>query len=247
MKKVFGVVLLICFLFTGTISYYQVLDIRAEKDREQAAEAAAEIAAEIPLVDMDALFRTHGPEEVIAHINGREVKWEEYFYYYSEAISEIENIFAYLASAGYETSWSDVYQDNMTFAEIPALSAEQSIRQYEAIESFALENGITLSEEAEKEIDRQILTAAEQYCGEDATEEDFAQYLSVIYLPLSVYRQMMHTNAVYQQTFSELYGEPTEDGSSEADYGEKLQQVFSGLKLDFVPEFSVPALETSLA
>ena len=214
----------ICFLFTGVLSVFQVKNLAADAAKQQ--ESYTEVVSAVP-----------GIEEVVATVNGEPVLWDEYFYFYCGYVAEVESIMDYYGQHGVPISWEDTYQDGLTWADVPAESAEQSILEYRGIHLFAEENGISLPADAEEQIDRQIRESAESLLGEEATEEAFAAYLAKGYLSMPVYRRMLSTNLLYQQVLTELYGDSSEESdvqNAQADLTEKLQQNLENIS--FVPE-----------
>ena len=251
MKNFISIALLICLLFTGAISYRQVLELKREK--ELASVSAEETVAdeiqsvEVPQVDMKALYAARNASETVGTVDGRELTWQDYFYFYSGSIREVENLMSYFGAYGYALSWDDEYEEGITFAEIPEENAVQAIRQYAAIEAFAQEQGLALSAEEEDALRAQVLSDAEHYCGEGATEEQLEAYLAEVYLPLPVYRQMLHTNAVYQKLLNELYGGESEDGSNEAALSEALVKRLADVDYEPAEGFTAPSLKDYLA
>ena len=235
MKKIMALAALVCFLFTGALSVFQVKTLAAESAKQEAA--IIEDAPAVTGTDYEALYRSHPAEEVVATVNGEPVLWDEYFYFYCGYVAEVESIMDYYGQQGVPLSWEGEYKDGMTWADVPAESAEQSILEYRGIHLFAEENGIALPADAEEQIDRQIKESAESVFGEGATEEEFAAYLAKGYLSMPVYRNMLSTNLLYQQLLAELYGNTSEEAevqNAQADLTEKLQQNLE--KISFVPE-----------
>lgn len=237
MKRITALAAVICFLFTGALSVFQVKTLAAETAKQQSSytvEAPAPVG-----IDYEALYRSHPAEELVATVNGEPVLWDEYFYFYCGYVAEVESIMEYYGQHGVPISWEDDYQDGLTWAEVPAETAEQSILEYRGIHLFAEENGITLPADAEEQIEREIKASAESLLGEGATEEAFAAYLAKGYLSMPVYRRMLTTNLLYQQLLSELYGDTSEEAevqNAQADLTEKLKQNLE--KISFVPEES---------
>ena len=96
MKKIIAAGLLICLLFTGCLSVYQVKAMAARAAEEEAANAYVPPSPTICTVDFDALYRSHDPEEVVCTVNDIPVSWEEYFYFYSSYALQIENTMEFL-------------------------------------------------------------------------------------------------------------------------------------------------------
>ena len=214
----------IFFLFTGVLSVFQVKNLAADAAKQQ--ESYTEVVSAVPGIDYEALYRSHPAEEVVATVNGEPVLWDEYFYFYCGYVAEVESIMDYYSQHGVPISWEDTYQDGLTWADVPAESAEQSILEYRGIHLFAEENGISLPADAEEQINRQIRESAESLLGEEATEEAFAAYLAKGYLSMPVYRRMLSTNLLYQQVLTELYGDSSEESDVQNAQAEKIFPLF---------------------
>ena len=215
MKKIVALLAVICLLFTGGISYSQVLRMKEAASAAHQAVAvypAEEAAVRIESVDIDSLYAAYPPEKVVGTVAGRELSWSEYFYFFRSYILSMESAMLYYGQYGYSASWDDVYDEasGLTWRDLPALSTEQDIREYSAISVFAAENGMTLSAEAEAEVEADLLAAAKEALGENASLEEFEAYLAPYYLPLDVYRQMLRTDHLYRQILSEHYNAPDE-------------------------------------
>ena len=182
----------------------------------ETTEDDAEAEAEEPdkVIDYAAIYATHDPDEVVMTIDGNDITWSEYFYFYYYSANQISQYMDYYAAYGYDVSWDDALdEDGTTFAQEPAIEAESSVQQLIAIQGFAKENGIELNDENKEALE----TAREQNIasfGEDATEDTFIEYLSEQYLPYDLYNQMMEANYIYQQTFTDIYGQ---DGANVSD------------------------------
>ena len=73
MKKIIAAGLLICLLFTGCLSVYQVKAMAARAAEEEAANAYVPPSPTIRTVDFDALYRSHDPEEIVCTVNDEPV------------------------------------------------------------------------------------------------------------------------------------------------------------------------------
>ena len=213
MKKWIAALLVICALFTGGISVSQVKEMKAaasaEKARAAAAEQAEAAAETTASVDYLALYQSHDPDEIVGTCDGRDISWQEYFYYYYGYASDIESYMSTMAMYGMPLSWEDVYDEEsgMTYAQLPAAAAPEELRQYETIDGYASGKNIALSEENAALVAEQIDSVRTGYLGEDATEEDLEALLMESYLPLSLYKRLLSSNYLYQQVFTEEYGE----------------------------------------
>ena len=249
MKRIVALLAVACLLFTGGISYTQVLRMKEEASAASQYTAvlpAEEAAVQIDTVDLGSLYAAYPPEKVIGTVAGRELKWSEYFYFFRSYVLSMESAMLYYTQVGYPVSWDDVYDEasGLTWRDLPALSTEQDIREYSAISAFAAENGFALSAEAEAEVESELLDAAKEALGENATLEEFEAYLVPYYLPLDVYRHMLRTDHLYRQILSERYNAP-DDADEEtveqarsafsADLSEVYNRTVITWSDDFVP------------
>ena len=221
MKKLIALILVLCLAFAGLVGY---LGSRQAGDEIYApavtASPAEDVQLEIPAgpgeIDYAAMYALHDPDEVVFTVEGQDVTWGLYFYmFYTQA----QNMSSYLQSMAYyglELGWEDEYAEGMTFADMPADMAEQTLTQLCAIRSFAQENNITLSEEKQAALEEQMQAELEMVCGEGATEEDFAAFLADNYLTLERYRWLNETSYLYQESYIQLYGDAGELYDEEA-------------------------------
>ena len=124
----------------------------------------------------------------------------------------MENYINTMASYGATISWDDPWsQDSAeSYAEYVPVNAEEQIKQVNSIEDFAAENNVVLSDEILAEMDEQLKSTIASVCGEDATEEEFNEYLEQAYLTRELYDRMNRMNYLYQQGYTQLYGETGE-------------------------------------
>ena len=236
MKKIVALLALACLLFTGCISYFQVLRIKEESNAasQQVLSSVSETSAlQLDFVDLAALYAAHSPDTVVGTVGDREITWSEFFYFYGSYILDVESAMQYYAQYGYAISWDDVFDETSGTAwrELPAESAVQDIREYTAISSFSAEKGITLSDEAEAAVEASLLDAARDALGETATLADFESFLAQYYLPVDVYRQMLRTNSLYNQILTEQY-HVTEESDTET-----LEQARTAFSADLLPVY----------
>ena len=188
----------------------------ADAEAAEAADNSEEpAAAPSYVIDYEALFKSRDPEEVVMTVDGREVSWNEYYYwirYYAEYIQYYIDMYKYY---GMDYKWTDPADEEgtMTLADSVRQDAGNHMSMICAIENYAEQNGIELSEEAQKAIDEGIKDQTVQYCGEDATEEDFDKFLrETDYLSLDIYRRYNRASYLHHEIFEQLYGK----------YGEKV-------------------------
>ena len=217
MKKLVVILAVVCVLFAGVVGYMSFTNRPADVDPAEEPEASQTLDAQesaepvqVLSVDYDAMRASHEPDEIVATCNGRDVRWDEYFYWVSYNAAQVENYINSMATYyGMEVSWDDPWgQDtDQSFAEYVPASAEEQIRQVNCIEDFAAENNVVLSDETLAEMEEQLKSTIASTCGEDATEEDFNEYLDQVYMTRALYDRMTQMNYLYQQGYTQLYGE----------------------------------------
>ena len=101
------------------------------------------------VIDYDALFKSRDPEEVVMTVDGKEVTWNEFFYwirYYAEYIQYYINMYKYY---GMDYKWTGPADEDgtMTLAESVVVDAKNQMGMICTIENYAEEAGYTLPEE----------------------------------------------------------------------------------------------------
>ena len=169
----------------------------------------ADEAEEEARVDFAALYALHSPEEKVLSIGDREETWGDYFYLLYTQASQIENYFDSMAMYyGMRFTWDDpVEEGGATYADAVVESAGNLLKQLDALEFFAEENGVTVTEEMRALIESQKQEDIVSLLGEDGSEEEFYQYLEGQYLSREMYDRAVTQNVLYQESFNALYGE----------------------------------------
>lgn len=230
MKKLVAVLLLLCLAFAalaGVLSYEAedapaVADPYASGDEEgenPAAEAPEDGSQRAKVLDYDAIYALHQPDEVIMTIDGRDVTWDRYFYIFYSQATQTESYFdAMNAYYGMEVGWFDMADEDtgLSYAQLLIDTVEDTLCQLYTIEGLALENGVELTEENKAALEDQLQQDIKDTCGEGAAEADFAEYLSGIYMSLDTYRWINEINYIYQENFIQLYGADGELFTNEA-------------------------------
>ncbi len=230
MKKLFALLLAVLLVFTGAVSYFLQRDKSVPADEpetpapvEQAAEAETEAGAEdisitYQRLDLDALYALHEPDEIVATVRGRDVTWDEYFYWLAAGSASVENYMVQMAIYGGGVSWEDPWGDDPDedFFGYVLNSAEENIKPFLAIEALASENGVTLNEEEQAQVAERMASYRAESVGEDASDEEFVAYLrETERMSLSTLERLMTDSALYQACFRELYGKDGEKLSDE--------------------------------
>ena len=94
-----------------------------------------------------------------------------------------------------------------TYAEAALESVDNLMIQLAALEKFAEENGVEVSEEMRGMIEAQKKQDITSALGEEGTEEAFYEYLEKIHLSRDMYDRIVTQNYLYQESFNRLYGE----------------------------------------
>lgn len=230
MKKFVSILIIICLVFGAAITYTGCGAndaAESETSPEPSAEPSESVddteteTASVPQLDFEALYASHDVDEVVMTMDGEDVTWEEYFYwlYYSgvQVNNYINQMAANMSAYGMNVTWDDAADDSgISFKDYVVQLAEDNIRQIHSIKKFSAENDVTLTEDNLKAIEEQRKTDMVNLCGEEVSDEEFAEFLkSTYYLPIKVYDDMNEINYLYQNCFAKLYGEDGEKLSDE--------------------------------
>ena len=180
----------------------------AETDGSEESEETAAEAVPAQVLDYEAMYACIDPDEVVMTVNGREITWTEYYYwlsYYAEYIQYYMDMYSYY---GMTYRWTDPAdaEGTLTLADSVILDAENHVGMICVIEDFAEENGVSLSAEEQQELEDALKADIADFCGEDATEEDFEKALQEEHLTLDLYKKFNRASMLYQANFKWLYG-----------------------------------------
>ena len=180
--------------------------------------------APIKTLDFDALRELYAPDEVVGDVDGRDVTWEEYYYWLSEMGAQAQNYIYTMAMYGQSLDWNDKFRadSEQTFAEYTVEMAGDCVRQLAALEAVAAELNVTLTAEEEAAVARKLQDDILATCGEGADEEAFNAYLAENHVSRSMYDRMSRANYLFNDIYNALYGENGET-VSEADAMAYLQ------------------------
>ena len=169
-------------------------------------------------LDYDALYTRYAPDEKVLTIDGQEQSWGDYFYVLYTQSGQIEDYFNTMAAYyGIVIGWSDPVEEasETTFADEALDVTERLTVELAALEKYAEENNVVLSDEVQAKMEAQKQQDIITTCGEGATEEDFAEFLQEIYLSREMYDRIVLQNYLYQESFKAIYGENAENLSDE--------------------------------
>ena len=202
----------------GPLSDEDAAAISGTTDGTLPAAPETEDTASSGRVDFEALYALHGSDEKVLSVGEKEENWGDYFYLLYTQASQIENYFDSMAMYyGMQFSWDDLVEEGgeATYAEAVVESAENLLKQLDALEVFAEENGVEISEEMRAVIESQKQEDIVSLLGEEGTPEEFYEYLAGLYLSPEMYDRAVTQNVLYQESFVRLYGENAEKVSDE--------------------------------
>ncbi len=168
-------------------------------------------------LDFEAIRALHEPDEIVGSVAGRDVTWEEYFYWLHDIGSQAEEYARQLAMYGQRLDWTDKLSaaSDATLAEYVIELTQDYSGQLNLIEAVAEESGATLTEENEEEIAERLQETITSLCGADGTEDDFNELLEGEMVSRAMYDRLERANYLYQNAFTAIYGEKGEKVSDE--------------------------------
>ena len=179
-----------------------------ELPEESEAPLGTEALAQRRTIDFEAIRALYPMEEVIGDVDGRDVTWEEYFYWLGDMGTQAQSYIDMLALYGQSLDWEDKYSSESedSFAQYVVRMAQDCVRQMSVVEAVAEENGVTLSEEDKAKIAEQHLQNVAATCGEGASEEDFNAYLEENYITRGIYDRLNALSYLFTNTNDALFG-----------------------------------------
>lgn len=165
-------------------------------------------------INFQSLYSLYDPEEKVLKVDEKEETWGDYFYVLFTQAGQIEDYFnAMSAYYGMKFGWSDTIEEggDETYAEAALQSADNLMIQLGALEKFAAENDVEVSEEMQAMIDAQMEQDVVSALGEEGTREKFLEYLKDIHLSEDMYNRIVTQNFLYQESFNKLYGDKAEN------------------------------------
>ena len=162
-------------------------------------------------INYEALYSLYAPEEKVLKVNDKEETWGDYFYILFTQCGQIEQYFDSMAAYyGMQFHWDEPIEEegeSDTYAEAALESVDNLMIQLGALEKFAAENDVEVSEEMRDMIEAQKKEDITSALGEEGTEEAFYEYLEQIHLSRDMYDRIVTQNYLYQESFNRLYGE----------------------------------------
>ena len=193
----------------------------AQTEQAEALSAQEEPAVASGRINYEELYRLYEPEEKVLKINDKEETWGDYFYILFTQCGQIEQYFDSMAAYyGMQFHWDEPVEEEGeggdTYAAAALESVDNLMIQLAALEKFAEENGVEVSEEMRGMIEAQKKQDITSALGEEGTEEAFYEYLEKIHLSRDMYDRIVTQNYLYQESFNRLYGDQAVDLPDEA-------------------------------
>ena len=183
----------------------------AEPELPEESEEPESTEALLPArtIDYAAIRALYPMDEVIGDVDGRDVTWEEYFYWLGDMGTQAQSYIEMLAMYGQKLDWEDKYSSESedSFAQYVVQMAQDCVRQMSVVEAVAEENGVSLTEADEAEIAETHRQNIAAICGEDASEEDFNTYLEENFVTRGIYDRLNALNYLFKNTNTALFGE----------------------------------------
>ena len=195
----------------GTLSN-ETEGLSADAQPEAPSTVPEEQTVQSGRINYEALYNRYGADEKVLTVNNKEENWGDYFYILFTQCGQIEDYFDSMAAYyGMRFSWDEAIEEEgesgTTYADAALESAENLMIQLGALEAFAEENGVEVSEEMRGLIEAQKQQDIVSALGEEGTEEAFRQHLESIHLSPEMYDRIITQNFLYQESFNKLYGE----------------------------------------
>ena len=193
----------------------------AQTEQAEAPSAPEEPVVASGRINYEELYRLYEPKEKVLKINIKEETWGDYFYILFTQCGQIEQYFDSMAAYyGMQFHWDEPVEEEGeggdTYAEAALESVDNLMIQLAALEKFAEENGVEVSEEMRGMIEAQKKQDITSALGEEGTEEAFYEYLEKIHLSRDMYDRIVTQNYLYQESFNRLYGDQAVDLPDEA-------------------------------
>jgi hypothetical protein len=153
-----------------------------------------------PALNTDGAYGAFGPKTAMMSVNGKDIYWDEMFYFMNYYIKDI------ISSGGQLSDWTAEYSDGVTYADYIVTSATNATIQNKAIQYGAEQLGITLTDEELSTIDTQWAAKAEEAGG----VEQLITKLASEYCTKELYYDLMKTSLLAEACYSALYGEQGE-------------------------------------
>ncbi|SHH79108.1 PPIC-type PPIASE domain-containing protein [Sporobacter termitidis DSM 10068] len=142
-------------------------------------------------------YKSLDPKTVMMTVNGKDVTWDELFYYINYDIYQLQS------KGDQVTDWSAAYQDEQTYAEYILNDATRTILQNAAVEYGADQQKISLSEQDQSDIQADWDSQVQAAEGEEALLAELqSQYSSK-----DIYTHLQQISRLALDCFTSMYGD----------------------------------------
>lgn len=167
------------------------------------------------VLDLEAMYASREPDEIVMTIDGKPLTWQDYFYFYQIQAGQWEQQFQLYQAYGMALGWdSQADEEGHTFAELLGPGTEDLLRQFYAMESLADDLGVEFTEEEQAELQQNHQAFITGRFGEEGTEDQFWEFLDSIHVSRDLYWRINSYDFLYNACMRELCGEN----------GEKLEE-----------------------
>ena len=188
-----------------------VEDAAEPADTEPVEDAAPTDAEETQSLDLEALYALHDPDEIVMTIDGEEIPWRDYFYFYQSHVAQLEQQFQMYQAYGYALGWnSPADEEGHTYAELVGTEVENAMRQILGVEALAKDLNVQLTEEEQAEMQqnhRDLITAR---FGEEGTEEQLYEFLDSLHVSPELYWRINSYSYLLDACMREVCGKDGE-------------------------------------
>jgi hypothetical protein len=169
-------------------------------------------SAALRVLDYEKLWALHAPEEIVGSVDGRDLTWDEYFYWLHNWGVEAESYIQMMLMYGQRVDWTDKLSSESedTLADYVVDLAKDYALQFKVIEAVAEETGAALTPEDEAALAAQLQETIVSACGEGASEEDFNALLEESFISRAMYDRVTSADYLVNGIYSALYGEKSE-------------------------------------
>lgn len=212
MKKFIALLVAVCIVFTVAVSMPAIKDKLNKANEPNIDDASIEVAdAAVVVVDYDSIYTLHEPKEIVANVGGRDIEWQEYFYWLCYNMIQVENYMDTMKmNYGLFVNWTDEFSEGMTYLDYALDLTEDNLCQIRSLEVLYENSGVDLSEKMDDYLKETYETDKTTYCGENASDEEFVDFLAKQHTALSVYNRINTMGFYLNELKNVFYGENCE-------------------------------------
>lgn len=186
-----------------------------QQEQAQPQESIQPVAYEV--LDFEAIKALHAPDEIVLTVDGQQIRWDEYLSWLYMSCQQTQQFIATMANYGMEVHWKDMVGEDPeeTYASTSIDAAETTLCQLITLEGYARAEGIELDQESLDQIQAKKDSDMKATVGEDASEEEFIEYLESKYRCSAAYERTNLVSAISEQHLRDIYGLEGEKAEAE--------------------------------